>query len=111
MKEKKYIGSLDKKEKVPHGQGIQEFENGMKYIGQFKKGKRIGKGTYQKNNGDAIIGKFEHNFICGIGIIKYIDGSRYNGELVCGKPHGLGCHTDHRGNVREGFWERGQYAI
>ena len=49
---------------------IKEYDNG-KYIGEWKNGKREGKGIYYWNNGDIYEGDWKNNKGEGKGIINY----------------------------------------
>ena len=43
-----------------NGQGTYNKTNGDKYVGEFKKGKRHGNGTYYFNNGEVKKGIWEN---------------------------------------------------
>ena len=59
---------------------------GDKYDGEYKNGKREGKGTY-----------------------TFSDGKKYIGSFKNGKMHGQGILTSSSGNSYEGKWEKGRY--
>ena len=66
------------------------MENGNYYIGQFKKGKRHGKGkSYDKDGNLFYEGDFINELPNGKGIM-YFDGNKYEGDLVDGKFEGNG---------------------
>ena len=50
---------------APHGQGIKTYGNGDRYEGEWKDGKRNGRGTYL-SGGMRLIGQFDQsNFVKG----------------------------------------------
>ena len=44
-----------------NGQGTETFENGYKYVGEFKNGKRHGQGTSTWANGDKYVGEWKND--------------------------------------------------
>ena len=74
----------------PEGNGKLVMENGNYYSGQFKKGKRHGKGkSYDKDGNLFYEGDFINELPNGKGIM-YFDGNKYEGDLVDGKFEGNG---------------------
>ena len=65
--------------------GTLTFPDGAKYAGEFKDGKKHGRGTFT----DA-------------------DGTKYVGEFKDGKPHGKGTVTLVDGRVLKGIWSNGK---
>jgi hypothetical protein len=111
-----------------HGFGTQTIKNGqVKYVGEFKEGKRHGHGTLENgghkytgafvndefhgkgryenpDKGRIMEGDFEHNeFIRGKMYLE--DGSVYEGEHNQGLMHGAGSITYPNGNVYVGTFE------
>lgn len=41
-----------------HGEGVFEWPDGRKYIGQWRKGKQHGRGTYITANGERKVGEW-----------------------------------------------------
>jgi len=70
-----------------NGQGTLEFENGLKYVGQFKDG------AYH-----------------GIGICYWPNGERYEGEWRNGKPHGKGNRLLKDDTRQVGWFEKGEFV-
>ena len=66
-------------------QGTETWENGRKYVGEFKDGKRHGQGTYTGANGNKYVGKFND-----------------------GQPNGQGTLTYADGKIEKGIWKDGQ---
>lgn len=52
-----------------NGYSIQEFQNGMKYLGEFKKGERNGQGVMFYSNGSKYVGSWKNNIRHGEGRI------------------------------------------
>ena len=79
-----------------NGYGTLVFDNGDKYIGNFKKGKFHGKGnfTYGKgsNKGDQYIGEFKNDIESGKGTYTWANGDKYSGTFENGMPHGKGTY-------------------
>ena len=100
-----------------HGQGTYYYANGEKYVGEFRDGKKHGRGAYSwaeksKNNsdGDIYVGEFNDGKQHGRGTFiwaawldrrksiggvlrnskRFKQGGNYIGEWVVGKIHGLG---------------------
>jgi hypothetical protein len=59
------------------GYGVYEFANGMRYEGQFRRGKRHGQGTYFYNSGAKFVG-------------EWAAGKRVGGKYIGGGGPGLG---------------------
>ena len=67
--------------------GTWTFENGQKYVGEFKHNKRHGQGTFTKVNGDKYMGDFKDGVPDGQGIFVLVDGGKHEGEWRDGKRH------------------------
>jgi len=79
--------SLDYIEQSENCFGTFNYEDGAKYVGEVREGKRNGQGTFTYVNGDKYVGKF-------------YDGRRY----------GLGTYTWANGTVKEGIWSDGEFV-
>ena len=66
--------------------GTITFDNGNKYVGEFKDDKKHGKGTY-----------------------LFLDGDKYVGEFKDDKKTGKGTYTFASGKVKSGIWADGKY--
>ncbi len=111
-------------ESVQAKQGRFEYiwQNGARYVGEYKNNKQNGLGTYVNSHGDTYIGEFRDDQKNGLGTytfasgIKYVgefsdnkmtgygalfsdrEGGKYLGELVDGLPNGKGVFIDLDGN-------------
>ena len=101
------------------------WENGTKYMGEWKDGKRHGQGnmtyatdvssnfTLQKNNvltfhdGSKFVGKWKNGKRHGQGTYTWSDGDKYVGEFKDDKPNGKGTYTWSDGRKYEGEFEDG----
>ena len=72
-------------EKWTDCQGTETWENGRKYVGEFKDGKRHGQGTYTMS-----------------------DGSNYTGQWEGSIPNGEGIYTFADGKIEKGIWKMGE---
>ena len=70
----------------PHGVGYEE-ENGVKYSGMFKEGKRHGKGVFERTeSGDIFSGTFDEGNLEGDIEINRKDNTRWEMNYSKGKP-------------------------
>jgi len=63
-----------------NGKGIYLYSNGEKYEGQFKNGKRHGRGRLNFPDSSKYIGQFKNGKRHGQGILNFPDGGYYIGE-------------------------------
>ena len=56
------------------------YNNGAKYVGDWKNGKRHGKGTYYWRSGDKYIGNYKNGKMHGKGTYYYSNGDKYVGD-------------------------------
>ena len=92
----KYIGEW--KDNTYHGQGTYTHASGDKYVGEWKDGNRNGQGTYYylENNefkGDIYVGEYKDGKMNGQGTYTYAEGHKYVGEYKDGLRHGQGIFT------------------
>jgi S1-C subfamily serine protease len=78
--------------------GTYTFNNGDKYVGEWRDDKRNGKGTDTYANGDKYVGESKDDKQNGQGTYTYADGNRYVGEFKDGKQNGQGTLTYANGN-------------
>ena len=105
---------------------------GHKYTGEWKDGKRHGKGRYTKPNGEYSEGEWKDDQM-HFGTMTHIEGqvytgewkdgtrhgkgimtfsipesemtARYEGKWKDGSPYGEGVFTYPNGNIKKGYWE------
>ncbi|CAL1153641.1 unnamed protein product [Cladocopium goreaui] len=116
---------------VQHGIGVEEWEGGSRYDGQFYWGKKQGYGVYSWPDGSLYMGQWDSNAINGYGHYMGKDGREFQGlwhEAVihgCGRytwpdgrtfqgqyaddqKHGFGTFTWQDGRRFDGFWQHGK---
>ena len=102
----KYMGEW--KDGKKHGQGTFIYGKGKwegdKYEGEFKVGYRNGQGTYTWSDGDKYVGEFKVDKPNGQGTYTWSDGRKYEGEFKEGKKHGQGTYTLPNGSKYVGEW-------
>ena len=69
---------------------IVEYNNGDKYDGNWKDGKRNGFGSMYYNNGEKYIGYWKNDKRNGLGSMHYNNGNTYNGNWKDNKRNGKG---------------------
>ena len=99
----KYIGEYKNGEK--NGQGTVTWTSGDKYFGEWINDRRSGQGTYTWANGDIYNGRFKDGKLTGHGTITYPDGNKYVGKYNNGKRHGQGTFT-----WGDGEWSGDKYV-
>ena len=74
----KYVGEF--KGNKYDGQGTFTFASGNKYVGQFKDAKRNGQGSFTFTNGNKYVGDFKDNARHGQGTFTFASGDEYAGD-------------------------------
>ena len=92
----KYVGEF--KDNKYHGKGSYTFADGENYAGEYKNGKRHGQGNNTYGNGDKYVGEYKDSKIHGYGTYYYLadnqfKGDKYVGEYRNGKRNGQGTYT------------------
>ena len=82
-----------------------------KYEGEFKDGQRTGHGTYSFANGDKYVGSFINGEKTGRGEYTFSNGDRYIGEFQGDKMHGKGKYIYATGRVYSGVFKEGNLLI
>jgi len=96
--EYEYEGEM--KDSKRDGYGKLILENGIYYIGQWKKGMKHGKGIlYNKNNSIIYEGDFENDKYNGYGKLILENGNYYIGQWKDGFKHGLGKLYNKENNI------------
>ena len=101
----KYVGQM--KDGKRNGQGTMTYANGDKYVGQWNDDQRNGQGTMTYANGNKYVGEFRDDVRDGQGTMTYASGSKYVGEWKDGKENGQGTMTYTNGNKYVGQWRNG----
>jgi hypothetical protein len=70
--------------------GVKQYENGSKYTGAFREGKRHGKGMLSTGDGVTYLGEFVDDEFDGAGVLWMPGGMVYVGEFRGGKINGIG---------------------
>ncbi|KAL9182169.1 hypothetical protein ACHAXT_012821 [Thalassiosira profunda] len=83
-------------------------DNGNRYEGELKDGKRHGRGKITYACGDEYDGDWEDDKIHGQGKYTWVSGSVYVGEYKDDSRHGKGRQTWANGDAHEGGWEDGK---
>ena len=96
--------------------GTHTYDNGTKYVGEWKRGKATGYGqgdlTYA--SGERYVGEFRDYKRHGQGAYTFANGDKYVGEYRDGNAHGQGTYTYANGSKDVGAWENDKlngYAI
>lgn len=76
-----------------NGYGTAVFDDGNKYIGDWKNNYPNGQGTVHFLHGNTYIGVVKNGKIEGPGTLYYTDGGKYVGDFKNQVPHGLGVYT------------------
>ena len=106
----KYIGEW--KNHQYDGNGIYIYSNGEKYVGEFKKNKSDGYGTYNYKNGDLYVGEFRDEVKHGTGVYTFgpkskFAGDKYIGDFKYDKYHGEGVYSFADGTKDVGEFRNG----
>lgn len=99
-----YYGEINEKGN-PNGKGTHIYENGSRYIGQWKDGIHCGEGTFIQFDGGVISGEWNDTHVNGL--VKFSDGGKYEGKLIGGVLNGFGRMTLINGDYMEGDYVDG----
>lgn len=101
----KYLGEWQDNE--PNGQGTYNSTAGDKFVGEFKQGKPNGYLTHTYPNGDQNIGYWANGKWDGSGVFKYATGGTLSGKFKDGElPDSSSCGSD--GTCDTGTFKRGK---
>jgi len=99
----KYIGQIDATTGNLDGKGIFVWNNGMKYLGNWKDGNMNGEGAiYDKDNKVIFEGNYVNNKKYGHGIFNVKDKEYYDGDFFDDKMEGKGSYHYENGDTWEG---------
>ena len=87
-----YVGEVEG-DNIENGKGTMTFNDGNKYVGEFKDGKYNGFGKFYKNGFLVYEGNHINNIREGKGSYYYNEGSKYEGDFKNNLPHGTGVFT------------------
>ena len=79
-----------------------------KYVGEWKHGRKHGKGTYTGYDGSKYVGEYKDDKKHGHGTKMYVSGAKYVGEWKDGKKHGKGAYTWSDGSKYVGGYKDGK---
>ena len=99
----KYVGEF--KGGKRNGQGTLTWPNGQKYVGEFKDNTRSGQGTVTWPSGQKYVGEFKENRFSGQGTLTWPDGQKYVGEFKDNKRSGQGINNLPDGTKYVGEWK------
>jgi hypothetical protein len=78
---------------------------GDSYEGEWKDGKKHGKGLYKSLDGYSYDGEWKNSKMDGQGVYKYPNGDFYRGEWKDNDRNGMGMYYDHSNGAKfEGQW-------
>ena len=89
--------------------GSATFNDGNRYVGEFKDGKLNGQGTYISTSGVKLVGEFKDSQLNGQGTVTHPNGEKTVGEFKDGKRNGQGSNTFASGNKYVGEFKDDAY--
>ena len=90
--------------------GIQTFDNGDIFTGQFHEGKKHGQGVLKTQSNRTYDGGWANDVPHGFGISTFPNGKIYTGEYKKGRPFGKGQWTYSDGSTYTGNWVKGEFV-
>ncbi len=95
------------KNQILHGKG-EYISKAFRYNGEFKDGKKQGKGVYVWANGDKFDGDFANDQVSGKGRWEFASGGVYVGDVLNAIMMGKGVLVSKNGDKFEGVFADGQ---
>lgn len=92
------------------GKGVYVWANGDKFEGDFANDQVSGKGRWQFASGDVYTGDVLNAVMVGKGVLVAKNGDRYEGLFADGKPNGLGVYVFANGDKFEGSMVAGKMS-
>eukprot|EP01062_Namystynia_karyoxenos_P008007 TRINITY_DN12823_c0_g1_i1.p2 TRINITY_DN12823_c0_g1~~TRINITY_DN12823_c0_g1_i1.p2 ORF type:complete len:217 (+),score=60.93 TRINITY_DN12823_c0_g1_i1:108-758(+) len=88
--------------------GKIEYDDGSRYEGDIRKGRREGRGTLSYSSGDKYVGEWKADKREGWGRLDMASGGYYEGEWQLDRMHGMGTEVfpdkcKYEGEYREGL--------
>jgi len=99
----KYDGGL--KDGKRNGKGTCTWPNGDKYVGDYVDGLQNGSGTLTLANGNSYVGQWLNNKANGNGVYTYPNGDKFEGQFKDGLKNGMGIFTSANGAKNIGQWQ------
>jgi len=99
-KKYQYLPPLD-------GRATASYPNKDTFVGEYKDGKKNGKGCYTFASGAKYDGEYADNKKQGLGTYNAPDGGKYVGYWFGDKRHGRGVYQYPSGDRYEGEWKNG----
>ena len=107
-KDGKYAGQINAQSGNLDGKGVFIWNNGVKYIGNWKENNMNGEGVlFDRNNNFIFKGKFYQGKKYGKGKLRMKDNEFYEGEFFDDKREGKGCYYYANGDIWEGYFKNG----
>lgn len=108
-----YVGGMDLAKGCKFGIGTYNWNNGDKYVGEWKNDLMHGDGEYLYATGDKkrYVGFWCKNKRCGEGTLQYRNGNKYVGCFRNNNRHGYGVLTLNNGDKYKGIWENDKMSI
>ena len=103
----KYVG--DFRRSIMHGKGTVYFANGNRYNGDWVSGLREGTGIYSFSSGNVYTGAFKKNRFEGQGTMNFASGNKYVGNWVSDQCNGIGTFFFAGGDRYEGNFKNGKF--
>ena len=105
-KDGNYVGQINTKTGNLNGRGVFIWNNGIKYIGNWKEGNMHGIGIlFDKNNKLIFKGNYYKNKKYGKGKFIIKDNEYYEGEFFDDKMEGKGIYHYNNGDTWEGYFK------
>jgi hypothetical protein len=102
----KYVGQINTRTGNLEGKGVFIWNNGIKYIGNWKEGSMTGEGVlFDKNNRLIFEGNYYNNKKYGNGKFIIKDNEYYEGEFFDDKMEGKGTYYYQNGDKWEGYFK------
>ena len=87
-----------------HGHGMEVFDNGEVYAGQWSHGRHHGYGVFTWLNGDRYDGQWRDGQMHGHALHVYADGGQYCGWMSHGMREGRGTFIYSSGDELQGIY-------
>ncbi len=92
------------------GKGVYIWADGAKFDGEFANDQVSGKGRWEFSSGDVYVGDVLNAVMVGKGILVAKNGDKYDGLFSDGKPHGQGMYAFANGDRYEGGMVAGKMS-